>query len=140
MLEQIVRVSTRWRAEFESIARAFNTHLDGDIRAVCAPQFYGCSPVDAADPILGLPALIAAEILCAQMLTAAGITPHGVIGHSTGEYAAAIAAGALTIDQLAPLIAARSTELARMRSGAMVRVRASAAELEQVLEQFPSVE
>lgn len=140
MLEQIVRVSPRWRAEFESIARAFNTHLDGDIRAVCAPQFYGCSPVDAADPILGLPALIAAEILCAQMLTAAGITPHGVIGHSTGEYAAAIAAGALTIDQLAPLIAARSTELARMRSGAMVRVRASAAELEQVLEQFPSVE
>ncbi|MGE0445968.1 MAG: type I polyketide synthase, partial [Vicinamibacterales bacterium] len=58
-----------------------------------------------------------------------GMVPSAVLGHSSGEYAAAVSAGMLTLDEAARAIAARATLMARLPAGVMAAVGLSEAEL-----------
>jgi len=64
------------------------------------------------------PALVAVEIALLAHLPAT-LEVVGVAGHSVGEYAAAVAAGALRAEDAMALVVARGSAMAKMRSGAM---------------------
>ena len=60
------------------------------------------------DTAIAQPLLFAVQVASVLALRAAGIQPDACMGHSVGEVAAAWAAGALSLDQAAQVIAARS--------------------------------
>ncbi|MFE6904897.1 type I polyketide synthase [Streptomyces erythrochromogenes] len=55
----------------------------------------------------GQPALFAVGYALARTLTSLGVTPAAVLGHSLGEYAAAVTAGALGLEEAARLVVRR---------------------------------
>ncbi|MGW6612117.1 type I polyketide synthase [Streptomyces erythrochromogenes] len=58
-------------------------------------------------PRFAQPALFAVGYALARTLTSLGVTPAAVLGHSLGEYAAAVTAGALGLEEAARLVVRR---------------------------------
>ncbi|MFD7133410.1 SDR family NAD(P)-dependent oxidoreductase [Streptomyces sp. NPDC059894] len=88
------------------------------------------------------PALFGMQLALAELWRAHGVTPGAVIGHSIGEIAAAVVAGALTARDGLRVVLARSALLADVDgagAGAMAAVELSAEELTELREAFPSV-
>ncbi|MFJ3232155.1 type I polyketide synthase [Streptomyces sp. NPDC086787] len=84
------------------------------------------------------PALFAVEYALAATLTALGVRPAAVLGHSVGEFAAAVTAGALTLDEAAHLVATRGRLMhALPGGGAMLAVQAAPDALRQLLAEEP---
>src|SRR5205814_2152942 len=73
------------------------------------------------------PVLFTVQVALAAMWRAWGVEPDAVVGHSLGEVAAAHVAGALSLEQAARVVCARSRVLARLsgRGGAMALVALS---------------
>ena len=70
-------------------------------------------------------------VALAELWRSYGVTPAAVIGHSQGEIAAALVAGALTLDDGAKLAALRAKSLVSlMGKGEMASVQAGAEEVE----------
>ena len=77
------------------------------------------------------PALFAVMVALAELWRSYGVTPAAVIGHSQGEIAAAVVAGALSLQDGAKLAALRAKSLVSlMGKGEMASVQASAEEVE----------
>ncbi|WP_280442772.1 type I polyketide synthase [Nocardia brasiliensis] len=72
------------------------------------------------------PTLFAIQLALTEMWRSWGIHPSGVIGHSMGEVAAAVVAGALSRSDATAVICRRSTLLATLPGGAMASVRLAA--------------
>lgn len=85
------------------------------------------------------PVLFGVQTALAALWRAHGVEPSAVIGHSMGEVAAAVATGALTEEDGARVIGARSRLLARLTGGAMATVELSGAEVAALRGRFPSV-
>ncbi|MFJ1869399.1 SDR family NAD(P)-dependent oxidoreductase [Streptomyces sp. NPDC088097] len=80
------------------------------------------------------PVLFALQVALTAMWRSHGIEPAAVIGHSMGEIAAAVACGALTVQDGARVVCRRAKLLTRvMGQGAMAAVQASAEEVERDL-------
>ncbi|GLZ27948.1 hypothetical protein Lesp02_01380 [Lentzea sp. NBRC 105346] len=70
------------------------------------------------------PALWAVMVSLAELWRSYGVEPDGVVGHSQGEIAAAVVAGALSLEDGARIVALRSRALRRLSGrGGMVAVR-----------------
>lgn len=81
------------------------------------------------------PVIFAFQIALTAMWRARGIRPAAVIGHSMGEVAAAVTAGALSLRDGVRVICRRARLLKRTAGrGAMVSVQLGAAEVEQELD------
>jgi polyketide synthase 2/polyketide synthase 5 len=101
----------------------------------------GFSVLDAISsrhPVVGCnrvqPALFAMQYALAAMWRAHGVEPACVIGHSMGEVAAAVVAGALSLSDGVRVIARRSALLSRIAgAGAMASVELDAARVEAEL-------
>ena len=83
--------------------------------------------MSAPDTVTGIekvqPTLFAMQVGMAEAMAANGVRPGAVIGHSMGEVAAAVVAGALSIEDGVRVICRRSTLLAELSgSGAMASV------------------
>ncbi|MGW0536531.1 SDR family NAD(P)-dependent oxidoreductase [Streptomyces sp. NPDC003032] len=88
------------------------------------------------------PALFGMQLALAELWRAHGVTPGAVVGHSVGEIAAAVVAGALTARDGLRVVLARSALLAGVEgadTGAMAVVELTPAELAELGETFPSV-
>ncbi|MFV2175794.1 SDR family NAD(P)-dependent oxidoreductase [Actinomadura sp. LOL_016] len=91
-------------------------------------------------PAETMPVLFAIQIGLARMWKAYGVTPGAVVGHSMGEVAAAVVAGALTPQDGVRVICRRSRLLTRLvGGGAMAVLGASAAEVERLARDLPQV-
>ncbi|MFJ1701154.1 SDR family NAD(P)-dependent oxidoreductase [Streptomyces sp. NPDC088252] len=93
------------------------------------------------DPAYGLPALFASSLATARTLIAWGIEPQAVVGHSLGEYAAAVVAGALRLDDAATLVAVRSRGMSRAAGGGvMLTVPLAELMVNELLESHPGLD
>ncbi|WP_394620181.1 SDR family NAD(P)-dependent oxidoreductase [Lentzea sp. JNUCC 0626] len=72
------------------------------------------------------PALFAVLVSLAAVWRAHGVEPAAVVGHSQGEIAAAVVAGALSLDDGARVVALRSKEILALGGGGMASVSLSA--------------
>ena len=80
------------------------------------------------------PTLFAMQVALAATMKSYGVTPGAVIGHSLGESAAAVVAGALSLEDGVKVICRRSRLMARIAgSGAMASVELPA---QQVLSEL----
>ncbi|WP_369236301.1 type I polyketide synthase [Streptomyces sp. R21] len=86
------------------------------------------------------PALFAVEYALGRTLAELGVRPDVLLGHSVGEYAAAVLAGALPLDGAARLIAARGALMQELpEGGGMLSVRAARESLEARVAEEPLV-
>jgi acyl transferase domain-containing protein len=78
------------------------------------------------------PASFAVMVALAEVWKSYGIEPDAVVGHSQGEIAAAVVAGALSLEDAARVVTLRSKAIARTLAGqgGMMSVALPAAELE----------
>ena len=82
------------------------------------------------------PAIFALEYALAEMWKARGVAPAYVLGHSVGEFAAAVVAGMMSVEDGMRLIAARGRlmqETCEPGAGSMAAVFAAEAEVEAAL-------
>ncbi|SDJ50625.1 phthiocerol/phenolphthiocerol synthesis type-I polyketide synthase D [Actinokineospora alba] len=88
------------------------------------------------------PALFGMQVALAELWRANGVVPAAVLGHSVGEVAAAVVAGALDLAQGLRIVVARTALLAGINdsgAGAMAAVELSEAEFTAVADRFPGV-
>ncbi|MGH3862638.1 SDR family NAD(P)-dependent oxidoreductase [Actinokineospora sp.] len=88
------------------------------------------------------PALFGMQVALAELWRANGVVPAAVLGHSVGEVAAAVVAGALDLAQGLRIVVARTALLAGINdsgAGAMAAVELSEAEFTAVANRFPGV-
>ncbi|WP_153533628.1 type I polyketide synthase [Actinomadura macrotermitis] len=87
-----------------------------------------------------MPVLFAVQIGLARMWKSYGVTPGAVVGHSMGEVAAAVVAGAITLEDGVKIICRRSRLLTRLvGGGAMAVLGASAAEVARLAHDLDDV-
>ncbi|MFD5322376.1 SDR family NAD(P)-dependent oxidoreductase [Streptomyces sp. NPDC127092] len=109
-------------AAFDAACAALDPHLDRPLKDI----------VFADDDTLlhqtqyTQPALFALETALFRLLESWGVTPQYVVGHSIGEFAAAHAAGVLSLDDAALLVATRGRLMGRLPTGgAMAAIQAT---------------
>ncbi|MGX1372401.1 phthiocerol/phenolphthiocerol synthesis type-I polyketide synthase A [Streptomyces canus] len=86
------------------------------------------------------PVLFGLQVALAELWRAHGVEPAAVIGHSLGEVAAAVCAGALDASEGARIVAVRAGLLSRLRGGAMAVVDLDDGELDSLARDFPGVQ
>ncbi|KUM84525.1 type I polyketide synthase [Streptomyces pseudovenezuelae] len=85
------------------------------------------------------PVLFGLQVALAEVWRSYGVEPAAVIGHSLGEVAAAVCAGALDVAEGARIVTERARLLSRLRGGAMAVVDLADGELDALAHDFPGV-
>ncbi len=85
------------------------------------------------------PVLFGLQLALAELWRSYGVEPAAVIGHSVGEVAAAVCAGALDVSEAARVVAVRARLLSGLRGGAMAVVDLDDGELDSLERDFPGV-
>ena len=94
----------RFRRHFDTACASLAPHLDDDPWAL----ILGADDETVRRPVTTQCGLFAVGYALARTLTDVGVTPLAVAGHSIGEYAAAVVAGLLNLDEAARLVAVRA--------------------------------
>ncbi|MGW0824747.1 type I polyketide synthase [Streptomyces sp. NPDC002845] len=114
--------------------RALAPHVDWSLAAVLRGD-PGTPPLERVDVVQ--PALWAVMVSLAALWRSAGVEPDAVLGHSQGEIAAAVVAGALSLEDGAKVVALRSQALITLAGrGGMASVPLPPEELTGRLEQW----
>ncbi|WNV86275.1 SDR family NAD(P)-dependent oxidoreductase [Umezawaea sp. Da 62-37] len=114
--------------------RALAPFVDWSLREALADEAL-LLRVDVVQPVLW-----AMMVSLAQVWRSAGVEPSAVVGHSQGEIAAAVVAGALSLEDGARVVAQRSKAIGHLAGrGGMVSVAAPLAEVEALLGEGVSI-
>ncbi|WP_205587798.1 type I polyketide synthase [Streptomyces sp. 11-1-2] len=105
MAAELLDVSPVFAASIDRCARALAPHTDWDLLDVLRETEDGAA-LERAEVLQ--PALWAVMVSLTRVWRSLGVVPSVVVGHSQGEIAAACAAGALSLEDGARLIAVRS--------------------------------
>ncbi|MFI9274310.1 SDR family NAD(P)-dependent oxidoreductase [Kitasatospora sp. NPDC052896] len=120
MARELLDGSEVFRASIGECADALARYTDWSLLDVLLDR-PGAPPADRVDVVQ--PVLFAVMVSLARLWQAAGVRPDAVIGHSQGEIAAAVVAGALSLDDAARVVALRSRALTELAgSGAMASI------------------
>ena len=131
MGRSLLSTSEVFRAQIEACGRALSPYVDWSLLSVLLGEV-GAPSLERVDVVQ--PVLFAMMVALAALWRSLGIEPDAVVGHSQGEVAAAVVAGALSLDEGARVVSLRSRLLTRLEGkGAMAAVELSAAELEPYL-------
>ncbi|MGQ4414827.1 beta-ketoacyl synthase N-terminal-like domain-containing protein [Streptomyces sp. SAS_269] len=103
-------------AAVERLEPVLREHAGISLRAAIAPD------ADLSALTVVMPALYGLQLALAELWRSYGVEPSAMIGHSLGEIAAAVAAGALDPSAGARIVASRSRLLATVRGGTMAVV------------------
>ena len=100
--------------------------------------------LESGEPVVGIdriqPVLVGVQLALTALWRSYGVRPDAVIGHSMGEVAAAVVAGALSPAEGLQVIATRSRLMARLSGqGAMALLELDAAGVEVLLADHPEV-
>ncbi len=120
MTAALYRESPLYRRHLDEADDALRPYTGGSVRDL----------ILAEDPAVhttrwAQPALFAVAHALTRTLAGLGVVPDAVLGHSIGEYPAAVAAGILTLDRAARLVASRADRMDRLPTGGgMLAVRA----------------
>ena len=98
----------------------------------------------AGEPVVGIeriqPVLVGMQLALTALWRSYGVEPDAVIGHSMGEVAAAVVAGALSPAEGLKVIATRSRLMSRLSGqGAMAMLELGAEEAEKLVGEYPDV-
>ncbi|MFI7501990.1 acyltransferase domain-containing protein [Streptomyces sp. NPDC049687] len=126
----------------EPVFAAAVEKLDAQLAPECGLSLYDCLASGAAlDRVeVAQPVLFGTQLALAELWRAQGVEPAAVIGHSLGEVAAAVCAGALDVSDAARVVAVRARLLSGLRGGAMAVVDLDDGELAALAEEFPGVQ
>ncbi|WP_306319720.1 MULTISPECIES: beta-ketoacyl synthase N-terminal-like domain-containing protein [unclassified Streptomyces] len=113
MARELLATEPVFAASLDRIAPALREHAGVDPRAATAPD------ADLSSPAVVMPVLYALQVALAELWRSYGVEPAAVVGHSLGEIAAAVVAGALDPGTGARIVAVRSRLLATLEGGAM---------------------
>ncbi|MEL6979377.1 MAG: SDR family NAD(P)-dependent oxidoreductase, partial [Pseudomonadota bacterium] len=141
MARDLHRASPPFAARFEACRALFADLFNGD-PALDLAQLFEPARAEAllADPRGLQAAVFAVQCGVSAMLGAAGVAPAALAGHSLGEYAAAVEAGALGLEAAAALVAARAEATLAAPAGAMLALSGDAAQAEALIEAHSEVE
>ncbi|MEU5595232.1 type I polyketide synthase [Streptomyces sp. NPDC020298] len=115
--------------------------LDAQLAPECGLSLYDQLASGAALDRLEVaqPVLFGVQVALAELWRSHGVEPAAVIGHSMGEVAAAVCAGALDVSDAARVVAVRARLLSGLRGGAMAVVDLDDAALDTLERDFPGV-
>ncbi|GLZ55374.1 type I polyketide synthase [Actinomycetospora sp. NBRC 106378] len=120
MARDLLATSPTFRDRFEECADALAPHVDFSLRA--ALDGVRLDEVDVVQPTL-----FAVMVSLAAVWAGLGVVPSAVVGHSQGEIAAAVVAGALDLADGARVVARRSRAITAVAgTGGMASVWADA--------------
>ncbi|WP_329572900.1 type I polyketide synthase [Kitasatospora sp. NBC_01266] len=132
MAVELIESAPAFADRMRECAQALSAFVDWDLFDVLyerdgAPTF---ADVDVVQPVLW-----AVMVSLAELWRSFGVQPDAVVGHSQGEIAAATAAGALTLEDGARIVALRSKIIRSGLAGlgGMMSVRLPATEAEALL-------
>ncbi len=123
-----------FRARIEECERALGAFADWSLTEVLRAEgdegAGWLARVDVVQPVLW-----AVMVSLAELWRSAGVTPSAVVGHSQGEIAAAVVAGALSVEDGARVVALRSRLIGQVLSGlgGMVSVALPRADVVELL-------
>jgi acyl transferase domain-containing protein len=121
MGRELYETSTVFREALDACAAAAAPHLDVDLLAAMFSE----DPAALENPLVIQPAGFALQIGLLALWRSWGVQPLAVLGHSLGEYAAAYAAGIMSLEDAMRLVVARGQGAALCTGkGAMVAVSA----------------
>ncbi|GLZ75505.1 hypothetical protein Afil01_03120 [Actinorhabdospora filicis] len=119
-----------FREALDEVAELARPHLGLDLREV----LYGDGGERLSAIAVGQPAVFAVEYALTRLWARWGVTPAAVAGHSLGAYAAAHAAGVMSLPDAVWLVAERGALLQSLPAGAMLAVPLSE---DEVLRRLP---
>jgi [acyl-carrier-protein] S-malonyltransferase len=112
-----------------------NTVLGYDLARLC----FDGPEEELTDTLHAQPALLTVDLVAHEAALAKGVEPQMVAGHSLGEYAALVAAGALEFEDALRLVQRRAQLMAAAPAGKMAAIIGLPdAELDRVLEESQS--
>ncbi|MGW8066856.1 type I polyketide synthase [Streptomyces ziwulingensis] len=135
MATELLRTSPVFAQRMGECAAALEPYLDVPLLTAL-----GDSPEDGAAPErvdVVQPALWAVMVSLAAVWESHGVLPAAVVGHSQGEIAAAVVAGALSLEDGARVVALRSRALKALAGrGGMVSVAAPVDDVRRVVDSY----
>ncbi|NVJ08010.1 SDR family NAD(P)-dependent oxidoreductase, partial [Myxococcus sp. AM001] len=131
MGRELYAASPVFRDALDQCARLLRPRME--LLPVLFPAEGAHSPIDQTE--YSQPALFALEYALAQVWKGWGVVPHAVMGHSVGEFAAAVVAGHLSLEDGLALITERGRLMQALPpGGAMLSVFATEAQVRPLLE------
>ncbi|WP_257002504.1 type I polyketide synthase [Streptomyces sp. WZ.A104] len=135
MAARLLDGSTVFAERMAQCEQALAPYVDWSLTDVVRDTADG-NPLDRVDVVQ--PALWAVMVSLAEVWRAAGLRPSAVLGHSQGEIAAAVVAGALTLEDGARVVALRSAVIrdGLSRRGGMVALALGEAAAGRLIDGF----
>ncbi|KAB7840413.1 type I polyketide synthase, partial [Streptomyces mobaraensis] len=122
-------------ARIAECERALSPYVDWSLVEVLRGDGAGLSRVEVVQPVLW-----AVMVSLAAVWAEYGVKPAAVIGHSQGEMAAAVVAGALSLEDAARIVAVRSDALRRLAGrGAMASLGVGRERAEELIDGYAGV-
>ena len=111
----------RFAAAWQDVAATMRAVTGVDVDALRRGSAEQLSSTEVAQPVI-----FAWQVAMLRVLEAYGVRPDVVLGHSVGEFAAAVAAGLMSLDDAARVVLARGRLMASCPPGRMLAVGGSA--------------